>query len=69
MGSASDSPFCASDLALKVTSNRKTFNIKCVRLVKTVKFAFGLIFIRGRLWPMGTKNRTDVLDLPKSEFG
>ena len=43
MGSASDSPFCASDLALKVTSNRKTFNIKVVRLVEASKYAFGRI--------------------------
>ena len=45
MDSAMDSLFCATDLTLKMTSDQKTFNIKVVRLVETVKIAFGLVFI------------------------
>ena len=45
MGSARDSLFCATDLTLKMTSDQKTFNIKVVRLVETVKIAFELVFI------------------------
>ena len=44
MGSARDSLFCATDLAFKLTSDQKTFNIKVVRLVETVKIAFGLVY-------------------------
>jgi len=51
MGSANNSLFCASDLTLKMTSDQKTFNMKIVRLVKTVKTAFGLVSIRDRLPP------------------
>jgi hypothetical protein len=36
---------------LKMASDRKMFNMKVVRLVKTVKIAFGHISIRGRLLP------------------
>ena len=38
-----------SNLTLKMTSDQKTFNMKVVRLVETVKIAFGLVSIRGRL--------------------
>ena len=34
-----------------MTSDQKTFNMKVVRLVETVKIAFGLFFIRDRLPP------------------
>ena len=51
MGSARDSLFRATDLTLKMTSDQKTFNIKVVRLVETVKIAFGLVSIRDRLPP------------------
>ena len=34
-----------------MASNRKTFNMKVVRLVETVKISFGLFFIQGRLPP------------------
>ena len=40
-----------SDLTLKITSYQKTFNIKVVLLVETVKIAFGLVPIRGCLPP------------------
>ena len=40
-----------SYLTLRMTSNEKTFNMKVVRLVETVKIAFGLVSIRGRLTP------------------
>ena len=52
-----------------MASNQKTFNMKVVRLVETVKFAYGIIFIRGHLWPVRVKNQTIVSDLPKSDFG
>ena len=48
MGSAREQVFCASDLTLKMTSDQKTFNMKVVRLVETVKIAFGLVSIRDR---------------------
>ena len=51
MGSVRDSLFCATDLTLKMTSDQKTFNIKVVRLVETVKIAFGLVSIRDCLPP------------------
>ena len=51
MGSARDSQFCATDLTLKMTSDQKTFNIKVVLLVETVKIAFGLVSIRSCLPP------------------
>ena len=35
-----------SDLTLGMTSNEKTFNMKDVRLVETVKTSFGLVSIR-----------------------
>jgi len=34
-----------------MASNQKTFNMKVVRIVETVKIAFGLFSIRGRLPP------------------
>ena len=49
MGSASEQVFCVTILAQKKASNRKTFNIKVVRLVETVKISFGLASIRDRL--------------------
>ena len=49
MGSAYNNLFCASDLTLKMTFDQKTFNIKVVHLVETVKIAFGLVSIRGCL--------------------
>jgi hypothetical protein len=52
-----------------MASDEKVFNMKVVRNVETVNFAFGVIFIRGRLWPVESKTRTAVSDLPKSEFG
>ena len=45
------SPFCANYLALKMTSDKKSFNLKVFRLVETVKIAFGLVSIRGCLLP------------------
>ena len=51
MGSANNSLFCVSDLTLKMTSDQKTFNMKVVRIVETVKIAFGLVFIKDRLPP------------------
>ena len=46
-----DSLCCETDLAPKMISDQKTFNMKVVRLVETVKIAFGLVFIRDRLPP------------------
>ena len=46
-----DSLCCETDLNLKMISDQKTLNMKVVRLVETVKIAFGLIFIRDRLPP------------------
>ena len=43
------SPFCASYFTLKMISDKKSFNMKVVRLVETVKIAFGLVFIRDGL--------------------
>ena len=57
MGSARDSLFRATDLTLKMTSDQKTFNIKVVCLVETVKIAFGLVSIRGRLPPQKLPTR------------
>ena len=37
MGSANNSLCCTSDLTLKMNSDQKTFNVKVVRLVETVK--------------------------------
>jgi hypothetical protein len=37
--------------SLKMTSDQKTFNMKVVRLVETVKIGFGLVSIRDRLPP------------------
>ena len=34
-----------------MASDQKTFNMKVVRLVGTVKIAFGLVFLRGRFLP------------------
>ena len=51
MGNARDSQFCASYLTLKMTSDQKTFNIKVVRLIETVKISFGLVSIWDRLPP------------------
>ena len=51
MGSATAQRFWATVSALKMASNWKVFNIKVVRLIGTVKIAFGLIFIQGRLLP------------------
>ena len=45
MGKASKQMFCVSYLALKMTSDKKTFNMKVVRIVETVKTAFGLVSI------------------------
>ena len=51
MGSASEQVFCVTVLAQKMASNRKTFNMKVVRLVKMVKIASRLVSIRDRLPP------------------
>ena len=51
IGSASKEIFCASYLTHKMTFDQKTFNIKVVRLVETVKIAFELVSIRDRLPP------------------
>ena len=56
-GSANNSLFYTSDLTLKMTSGQKTFNIKVVRLVETVKIAFGPVSIRGRLPPQNLPAR------------
>ena len=45
------SPFCVSYLILEMTSDKKSFKMKVFRLVETVKIAFGLVSIRGRLLP------------------
>ena len=64
MGSANNSLFCASNLTFKMTSDQKTFNIKVVHIIETVKIDFGLVSIRGRLhlksYPQGAAslNRT-----------
>ena len=51
MGSASKHMFCARYLTLKMTSDQKTFTMKIVRIIQTVKFSFGRISIRGCLPP------------------
>ena len=51
IGSASKEIFCASYLTLKMTSDQKTFNMKVVRIVETVKITFGHVSIRSRLPP------------------
>jgi hypothetical protein len=53
----------------KMASDEKVFNTKVVRNVETVNFAIGVIFIRGRLWPVEPKNRTAISDIPKSVVG
>ena len=60
-GSTNNSLFCTSDLSLKMTSNQKTFNMKVVRLVKTVKIAFGLVSIEDRLPPQKLPARSSQL--------
>ena len=40
-----------SQTTLKMAFDEKTFNTEVVRLVETVKIAFGLISIQGRLSP------------------
>ena len=51
IGTASKQMFRTSYLTLKMTFDQKTFDRKVVRLVETVKIAFGLVSIRGRLPP------------------
>ena len=51
IGSASKEIFCASYLTLKMTSDQKTFNMKVVRIVETVKIAFVLVSIQDCLPP------------------
>ena len=67
MGSANNSPFCASDLTLKMTSDQRTFNMKVVRLVETVKIAFRLVFIQDRLPPQKLPARCSQFKL--NSFG
>ena len=67
MGSARDSLFRATDLTLKMTSDQKMFNIKVVRLVETVKIAFGLVSIRDRLPPQKRPARCSQFKL--NSFG
>ena len=51
-------------MTLKITSDKKTFNIKVVRLVETVKIAFGLVSIRDRLPPQ--KDPQDAASLNRT---
>ena len=68
MGSASEQVFCVTVLAQNMASNRKMFNMKVVRLVeKTVKIAFGLVSIRGRLPPQ--KRPTVCSQFKPNSFG
>ena len=55
--------FCISDLTLNMISDQKTFNIKVVRLVETVKIAFGLVSIRDRLPPQKNTQGAASLNL------
>ena len=52
---------------LKMASDQKTFNMKVVRLVETVKIAFGLVSIQNRLLPKTWPARCSQI-LPNS-FG
>ena len=67
MGSARDSLFCATNLNLKMISDQKTFNMKVVRLVQTVRIAFGLVSIRDRLPP--EKRPTRCSQFKPNSFG